>query len=375
MMKINLSFAIALFLFSFVSCSKDDPESTKEIKTNNPLITQLDKRINEIIAPYAKLSSTASVSVGIFKDNQTIFYGYGETKKGNGKIPDSETIFEIGSITKTFTALLMIDYLQSNSLSIESPINIFLPSDIPLLQHNGNQIRIKHLLNHTSGLPRLPDDLEIGMDPTNPYKHYDSTKVFNFIRNFNLQTDPGQVWEYSNLGAGLSGIILERQNHKNYEQLLIENICNPLGLSKTKITLNADDSSNYAVGYNSFGRQVPYWDDMNAFKGAGAIKSNAKDMIAYGKNILNSQSSTLSSQIESCLNITYENSDLKMASGWIYQTIENNEVILHDGGTAGFNSLIVICKNKNVVLVLLFNNASSSFGLNYVNQIVLEVLK
>jgi CubicO group peptidase (beta-lactamase class C family) len=370
-------FILAFVFLSYVetSCKKDDTEPAQEIKTNNPLTTEFDKRINDILTPYAKLSSNASVSIGVFKDNQTMYYGYGETKKGNNTIPNSETIYEIGSITKTFTALLMIDFLQSNSLSIEDPINNYLPSDIPLLQHNSNPIRIKHLLNHTSGLPRLPDDFETGMDPNNPYKHYDSTKVFNYLKNFTLQTDPGLTWEYSNLGAGISGLILERQNHKSYEDLLIEKICTLLGLSKTKISLNSNDSSNYAVGYNTYGFETHYWDDLNAFKGAGAIKSNAKDLISYGKTILNHESSLLKTQIDSCLNVTYENNDLRMASGWLNLKFNGYECIFHDGGTGGFNSYIVINKEKNIVFVILFNNTPSSKTENCFFELVEEVIK
>ncbi len=292
-MKKTLLFALVFASLIATSCKKDDSEPTKEVKTNNPLISDFDKRINEIITPYAKIYSTASVSIGIFKDNQTTYYGYGETEKGNNTIPNSETLYEIGSITKTFTALLTIDFLQAKILTLDTPINIFLPSTIPTLQYNGNSIKIKHLLNHTSGLPRLPEDIQEGMNPYNPYKHYDSTKVYNYLKNYVFTVNPGQRWEYSNLGAGLAGLILERMNHKSYEQLLIEKICTPLGLNSTKVTLTNNDRQNLAVGYNRFGFETFYWDDMNAFKGAGAIKSNAKDMIAYGKNILNSELSPL----------------------------------------------------------------------------------
>jgi CubicO group peptidase (beta-lactamase class C family) len=374
MKKSRLLTLVVLVCFA-ASCNKETLEPTQELKTNNPLSTDFDKRINEILAPFAKQISTAGVSVGVFKDNQTFYYGYGETKKGNNAIPNSETIYEIGSITKTFTALLMMDYLQSNSLSINNPINNFLPYDVPLLARSNVPIRVRHLLNHTSGLPRLPEDFEAGMDINNPYKHYDSTKVYNFLKNYRLMVEPGEVWEYSNLGMGLVGLILERKTHMSYEDLLKVKICTPLGLSKTKITLNSNDSLNYAVGYDAYGTQVPYWDDMNAFKGAGAIRSNAKDMIAYGKNILNYETSLLKTPIDSCLKVTYDNGSTKMASGWIYQTINGNDIVIHDGGTAGFNSYIVICKSKNVVLVILFSNGPSSFRANLINQLILEVIK
>jgi CubicO group peptidase (beta-lactamase class C family) len=374
-MKKPYSFSLILLIFLALSCKKENTEPVKTIKTNNPLADELDKRINEIISPYALKSSTASISIGIFKDNITRYYGYGETQKGNGIIPDSTTIYEIGSITKTFTALLMMDYLQANALTIDCPINDLLPADIPVLQHNSKPILIKHLLNHTSGLPRLPDDFETGIDPDNPYKHYDSTRMYDFLKTFQLQKDPGQTWEYSNLAMGLAGVIMERQTHKSYEQLLLEKICRPLGMNQTKITLNGNDSLNFATGYNQFGFQAPYWDDLNAFKGAGAIRSNAKDLIAYGKTYIHSETSVLKTQIDSCLKITFQDENVKQASGWLYQTIDGADCIVHDGGTAGFNSYIIACKDKNIVMVLLFSNEPAESRLKYINELALEVFK
>ncbi|RPH29587.1 MAG: class A beta-lactamase-related serine hydrolase [Bacteroidales bacterium] len=373
-MRTILYLAITLLLFTTTSCLKDESETTQALKTNNPLITDFDLKINEIIAPYAMKYSTAGVSVGIYKNNQTFYYGYGSKKKGINSIPDSETLFEIGSITKTFTALLMVDYLQSQGLSIEDPINDYLPSSIPLLEYNDHPIRIKHLLNHTSGLPRLPSDFESGMDINNPYKHYDSTKVYNYLKTFTLQKEPGEIWEYSNLGAGLAGLILERKNHKSFEQLLLEKICTPLELNSTKITLNDNDKQNIAVGYNTYGFEAHNWDNMNAYKAAGAIVSNAKDMVEYGKNILNSQSSILKNQIEDCLNISYQSSSIKMGLGWIYQTNNDIEIILHDGGTGGFTSFIIISKSKNTAMVFLFNNILSESDLGFVNDLITEIL-
>jgi len=375
MNKTSILIHLLLILFLVGGCKKEDSDPSKKILTNNPLVTDLDNKINDILVPYTQQASTASVSLGIFKDGQTFYYGYGEAKKGTGKIPDSETIYEIGSITKTFTALLMMDFLQSKGLSINIPINNLLPSDIHLLQYNDKSINVKHLLNHTSGLPRLPDDFENGMDINNPYKHYDSTKVYSYLKNFNLQVEPGQTWEYSNLGLGIAGTILERQTHKSYEQLLLEKICVPLGLNKTKLLLSGSDSLNFATGYNTHGLKVQYWDDFQAFKGIGAIRSNAKDLISYGKIILNHESSYLKTQIDSCLKVTYEIDDFKMSSGWLNLKFNGNECLFHDGGTGGFSSFIVISRVKNIVLVVLFNNAPSSITENCFFNLVTEVVQ
>lgn len=374
-MNKTLLFFLIVFFCSAVACKKDKDEPIQSLMTNNPMLTDFDKKINKIIAPYAEKSSTASVSVGILKDNRIRYYGYGETEKGNKTIPDSTTIYEIGSNSKTFTALLMIDFIQSNSLNSDCPVNSLLPSSIPQLQFNGKPILIKHLLNHTSGLPRLPEDFESGVDPNNPYKHYDSTRVYNYLKTFKLAKEPGTIWEYSNLGMAVAGLIMERQTHKSYEQLILEKICIPLGMEKTKIVLNKNDSLNLATGYDADGNEVPYWDDLNAFKAAGAIRSNAKDMISYGKNILFSESSVLKTQIDSCLNITFNNGSKIQASGWVCQNYNGTEYVIHDGGTGGFNSYIVISKDKGIVMVLLFSNGPSDKRSEYISQLISEVLK
>lgn len=371
-----MRYKILLFLFVGLlsSCIKDDEATVKPLYTNNPLKTEMDKDINSIVEQYARLSTTGSISIGIFKEGEEYYYGYGETKIGTKTIPDSLTLYEIGSITKTFTALMAIDYLNSNGLSKETPINDLLPSDIPLLEFDGAEIRMKHLLNHTSGLPRLPGDFSTGMNMSNPYKHYDSTKVYNYLKSYHLNVTPGARFEYSNLGMGLVGLILERQLNKSFEQILLNNVCTPLGLSHTKITLNGADSLNFAAGYSQYGIQAHYWDDMNAFKGAGAIRSNAKDLIKYGKCILNPSHTILKNQIEECTTTSFQDAATEMGLGWIKQTYEDDVFFLHDGGTGGFTSLIFISKNRSIVLVLLFSNESTSKVTNLFNPLISFVL-
>ncbi len=378
MLTIKKQLLISIVILAVImaaACQKEDDELTQPLRTNNPMSGNLDKRINEILTPYAQKLSSASVSVGIFKYNETNYYGYGETVKGNNIIPDSMTIYEIGSISKTFTSLLMMQYLQDSELSATCAVNDFLPTDIPLLQHNNKPMQIKHLLNHTSGLPRLPENFATGSDPDNPYQHYDSSMVYDYLTTFVLQRDPGQTMEYSNLATGIAGIILERQTHKSYEQLLLEKICLPLGLNNTKITLSNNDLLNLARGYDDKGNPVSYWDDFNAFKAAGAIRSNAKDLISYGKAIINAETSVLKTQIDSCLKVTFENGNIKQASGWAYQSYNGIEYILHDGGTGGFYSYIVICRSKRTVLVTLFSNTPSEKRFYYISQLIAEVLK
>jgi CubicO group peptidase (beta-lactamase class C family) len=366
----------ALLFLILLSCRKSTDMPLQPLKTNNPLLTDFDKRINDIVAPYAQKSSTAGLSIGIFKDNKVYYYGYGETKKGNNIIPDSTTLYELGSITKTFTALLIIDYLQSNSLSINCPINDLLPSDIPLLQINNKPILIKHILNHTSGLPRVPDDFLTGNDQKNPYKRYDSTMFYNYLKTFRLQREPGQTLEYSNLGLALMGVILERKLHKSYQEILLEEICNPMGLNHTGIIVSENDALKYADGHDSEGNFVEHWNDLNAFNGAGAIKSNVKDLLIYGKNILFSESSCLKTPIDISLNVTFESGSEKIGSGWEYINLDGVELFGHEGTTAGFYSCLRISRSKNIVFVLLTNNGLGSADLsNCISKLLVELIK
>lgn len=371
-MRYNLIFIFLVTLLT--SCLKEDGAIIKPLYTNNPLQTEFDREINKILKQYASLSSTGSVSIGVFKSGEEHYYGYGEVEIGTGITPDSLTIYEIGSITKTFTALMAIDYLHSNGLSKETPVNTLLPKEVPLLEHGGVSVKMVNLLNHTSGLPRLPSDFELGMDIGNPYKHYDSSRVYNYLKSYHFDAVPGTKWEYSNLGMGLVGLILERQTKMTFEQILYQKICQPLDLPYTKITFNGTDSLSHAIGYNRYGIKMPYWDDMNAFKGAGAIRSNARDLIRYGRQILNPNDSPLKNQIEDCLSSTYYDANVEMASGWVIQNANNDKSYLHDGGTGGFTSLIFINTSQNVVLVLLFSNETSNSVTDLFNPLIALVL-
>jgi len=370
-----MTMCVVLFCL-LLSCKKEKDEPLQPLKTSNSLVTDFDKRINDIVSPYAQKGSTAGLSIGIFKDNKVYYYGYGETKKGNNTIPDSATLFELGSITKTFTGLLMIDYLQSHSLSVNCPINDLLPANIPILQYNNQPILIKHILNHTSGLPRVPDDFLKGNDPENPYKRYDSTMFYTYLKTFKPKREPGQTLEYSNLGLALMGVILERKLHKPYEQILLEKLCIPMGLNQTKITLSDNDLLKYADGHNQQGNFVGHWNDLNAFNSAGAIKSNVKDLMTYGKNILYSGNSVLKNSIDSSMNVTFESSAEKMGSVWEYIDVNGVEFVGHEGTTAGFNSSLRISKSKNIVLVVLANNGLTATDLySCISKLLAEVSK
>lgn len=367
-------FPLLLFLTVLLlsgSCKKDEIPYSQVLK-NNPMLDDFDVMIDKIISPYARQKSVASVSIGVYKDHKTRFYSYGETRKGNKTIPDSLTIYEIGSITKTFTAILLVDYFIEHRIPIDRPINDFLPGDIAPMQYNGSPICINHLLNHTSGLPNLPP----GFETHYPDESWDSTKVFTYLNTLTLTQNPGVEYAYSNLGMGIAGIILERLTGKSYRLLLEERITQPFGMESTKIQLGNSDSTNMALGYDSNGNPSPYpanyWTMLSGFASSGAIKSNLTDMIAYGKNMLYPENTTIADAILTCENLSF-NANVRAGYDWIYLKCNGNDVLFHDGGTGGFRSFLFVCKSKEIVLQILFSNTSESVN-DYANELALKII-
>ena len=134
------------------------------------------------------------MSIGVLKDGQTYTYGYGATQKKNGVLPDANTIFEIGSVSKTFTAQLLAYYVNSGKISLTDPITKYLPDSVaanPELQ----KIKVVNLSNHTSGLVRLPENiLSKNMDAVNPYKNYTTQLLFSYLKTSKLASVPGEVY-------------------------------------------------------------------------------------------------------------------------------------------------------------------------------------
>lgn len=204
-----------------------------QVPSTNNLQSALDKKVDSAVQPYIDLKVTTGLSIAILKDGKVFYYGYGETAKGNKQIPNEHTIFEIGSISKTFTSILFAEAANAGKVKLDDPVNNYLPDSIPQLIYAGTPVTLKTLSNHSSGIPRMPTNFHPA-DNANPYKDYTDNDLFSFYKNFTPTRKPGDKYEYSNLAAGTLGVILEKLYHKSYEDLLVENICNPLGMNDTR---------------------------------------------------------------------------------------------------------------------------------------------
>jgi len=333
---------------------------TEAVASNNPLATVLDKKVDSLVGQFMKNDNTVGLVLGVLKDGKTYYYGYGETQKGNKKIPDEHNIFEIGSISKTFTATLLAYYIGQGKVKADDPINKYLPDSINALEKNGKKVTLQSLSNHSSGLPRLPGDLFREADQANPYAHYDNAHLFSFLRNYQLTREPGAQYEYSNMAVGLLGVILERVTGKAYEQMLKEIIIQPLGMKETTVTIGKKDSARFAQGYSPRGEPAHSWEFIS-LTAAGGIRSTVNDMLLYAKGELGDARPPLQNAIELTHQPTFAYGQTKVGLGWHFSETGEYKFSSHNGQTGGYCSSMVMDR-KNKIAVVILTNASVDAG-------------
>lgn len=344
-----------------LGCTKD-PVAPAEL-SNNPLTTQLDKEVDAVVKKHRQSLNTVGLSIGIWKNGETNIYGYGETRKGNKQVPDARTFFEMGSITKTFTATAMQQWLMEKGLSVESPIQSFLPTSIPSLEKGGVKISFKQLLNHSSGLAYFPDNLNLLLNSeAQALAAYSETKLFEYLKKGKLNAIPGTTYEYSNTAFGLAGTILARENQQTYGDYLYAKVCQPLGLYETKAKLSAEEKIRMADGHKG-GKKVDLWESLGALDGAGVLRSTTADLLKYGVAALNPPNNALGQAMRICQLPTFKDpvnfgESVEVGLGWIKAKLADGsgDILVHDGGTGGFNSFLIVDKSKNLVLVLWYNS-------------------
>jgi D-alanyl-D-alanine-carboxypeptidase/D-alanyl-D-alanine-endopeptidase len=282
---------------------------------------------------------------------------YGSRAAGDSRPLDGETVFEIGSITKVFTALLLADAVQQREVALTDPVAKYLPDTVKVPER-GRAITLQDLAMHTSGLPRLPDNMK-PKDPANPYADYSTAQMYDFLSRHQLRRDVGAEYEYSNFGGGLLGHVLARRAGSDYETLVRTRIAEPLGMKHTGITLTPEMQVRLAPGHNPGLERVPNW-DLPVLAGAGGLRSNANDMLTFLAAALGTQASPLQSAFASMLATRRPtgNSSLDIALGWHVLKTAETEIVWHNGGTGGYRTWIGYEPHSRSAVVVLSNTGS-----------------
>jgi CubicO group peptidase (beta-lactamase class C family) len=208
---------------------------------------------------------------------------------GAGAKVDRATLFEIGSITKVFTGLLLADMVDKKEVALDDPAAKFLPPGHEMPQRNGRPITLRDLATHRSGLPRMADDMREIAHPDGPFADYSEARLLAFLDRYQLPRETGSQWEYSNLGVGLLGYLLARAAGTDYETLLRKRITGPLAMDDTLITLPPSHAARLAPPFDSYLRPTKPW-NLSVLTGAGGIRSTAENMLKFAAAVLDSKS-------------------------------------------------------------------------------------
>jgi len=303
-------------------------------------------------------SSRAAIVVGLVDEHGSQIFSAGKLDNGTDRAPDGDTLFEIASITKTFTVLLLEDMVERGDMKLDDPVEMYLPESIKVPAHNGKKITLLDLATHTAGLPRDPDNLTLthGL-PENAFADYTVERLYQFLGGFVLSRDPGERFEYSNVGMALLGQALARKAGTNYESVVVERICQPLEMNSTRITLTPEMKARLAGGHDQRGNRAPNWEFL-AYDSTGGLRSTAKDLLKYVSANLGLEKSSLTPLMEKTQVIRHRGSathgDTAMAWSVRGEGLDSGRTLLgHAGGSGGYETFIGFDETQRKGVVVL----------------------
>jgi D-alanyl-D-alanine-carboxypeptidase/D-alanyl-D-alanine-endopeptidase len=279
---------------------------------------------------------------------------YGHSGAPDDRPLDMDSVYEIGSITKVFTALLLADMVQRKEVALDDPVASLLPgAKIP---EKGKPITLLDLATYTSGLPRMPSNFH-SRDSKNPYADYSAEQMMEFLASYELKVEPGAHYEYANLGFGLLGLALATRAGKSYEALVVERICAPLGMNDTRIALTPSMRARAVQAHDANLFPTPYWDFQASFAGAGALRSTANDLCAFVEAASGLRESPLKEAF--ALMLATQRPAYKPTPdaglGWFVSHGKLFDIAWKDGGTGGTCSFIGFAPQRRRGAVLLSN--------------------
>lgn len=317
----------------------------------------MSERVEQLARPLIESEVVVGLSIAVVYDGKAEFLGLGHVTKALSDKPTPDTVYEIGSVTKVFTALLLADMAKEGLVALDQPVRELLPDDVRMAEATGMPITLTDLATHTSGLPRLPSNLEPA-DPTNPYADYDEKRLYAYLKDQPLTRKASEKVDYSNLGAGLLGHVLALKAATSFEQLVLDRICRPLSMNDTRRVLdNHPLRGRLAPGHDADCRPAANW-DLTALAGAGGLRSTARDMARFVSANLEPGSTSLAAALAQT-HLPRHKLDGRagrMALGW--HVAGDGSTRWHNGGTGGYHSLVAFDPARKIAVVVLANTAS-----------------
>lgn len=307
-----------------------------------------EEHVGLIFNKMKEFPENTQISIAFINNGRVVFYGLKRQNNTIINIDNRSSVFEIGSITKVFTATLLANNVNDGTLDLEDHVNKYLPFKL-----NSNiQISFKELANHTSGLPRIPSNLLMPafFKTDNPYRNYSTDKLEKYLTGkLKLSDVSVRSFNYSNLGFGLLGYTIGKIENKSYNDLLNEKIFSKYGMLNSS-SIRSELESKLVCGINKKGNKTPNW-DFTSLESAGAVLSTTEDLSKF----IIAQFDELNRELALTRERTFEiNEKRGIGLGWFISTVESGDILYrHKGLTGGYTSAIAFdIKNKTGIVVL-----------------------
>lgn len=339
---------IAAGFFVYVKFFEGPKEAVSELAPQG----LFDEQVVGHITQYAKdLREDTHLSFALVQEDETEFYGVRRSSDALHTVSNEQLVFEIGSITKVMTAYIIHHLALDGKLELDNSILEYLP----ISNNQLRDIRVKSLINHTSGLPGLPDNLDLGISNGNdPYKSYTKENLYDYLEGAIIKEEDRGKDEYSNLAYGILGAIAEEITGERIEDLYSELLFKPLGMDNSGYHL--DEVKQVArPGRMPFGAEAYYW-NWDILGACGAIKSSADQMAIFTKHLLEQGAEAQMLQKRSFDLSEYSATGL----GVFISTKKTNPTYWHNGATGGFNSSMIYSPKDTLGLIVLTNRSMTT---------------
>ena len=345
---------ITLLLLTIISCALSN------VAAQESSSKELEDRIRSLAQPYVDAEVINCVAIGVIDGDTKLALSAGQFSKTDPTKADQNTIFEIGSISKVFTGVLLADAIERGIVTADQPAGDLLPDGVnmPVFEDKPERkITLKHLSTHVSGLPRMPGNFDLS-DHEDPYANYSSKEMFEFLNSHKLSRQPGGVDEYSNFAVSVLGQLLSQKQETNYANLLETRIAKPLGMSNTSLKPNADQVKRLAPPHDGSLSPAKSW-YFDAMAGAGAIRSTIGDMLKFAQANLDPPDSEIGKAIDLAFRQQRTSrgyNSTPVGFGWVINT--STQTRWHNGQTGGYHSIMFVNRKSNRAVVVLSNTAT-----------------
>jgi D-alanyl-D-alanine-carboxypeptidase/D-alanyl-D-alanine-endopeptidase len=300
------------------------------------------------------------IVVGIVTPDGKHTVAYGTTTKGGRQKVDGDTVYDVGSLTKVFTALALADMAERGEVALDDPAANFLRPGTVLPHDGARQITLADLATHTAGLPLRPDNL-VSKNPDNKYAGYTEALLLDFLARYKPAHRIGSTYDYSNVGFGLLGTVLAHCAGTSYADLIDSRIVRPLGLRDTRLDLTPSMQRRLATGYSGELQPLPHW-DMGVLESAGGLRSTANDLMIFLDAALGLRKSSLSPAF-AALTKTRRPGGMQPATeialAWNILSDNGREIVWKNGSVGGYRAFMGYDAAHKIGVVALANALTS----------------